>query len=52
MFGEGMKVAFIGSHQDLEGKYKEETRAQKETKIKCMIPPSLRPHVLRCGEKM
>ena len=50
--GKGMKVAFIGTHRDLEDKCKEETRAQKETKIKGMIPPSLRPHVLRCGEKM
>ena len=50
--GKGMKVAFIGTHRDQEGKCKEETRAQKETKIKGMIPPSLRPHVLRCGEKM
>ena len=50
--GKGMKVAFIGTHRDLEDECKEETRAQKETKIKGMIPPSLRPHVLRCGEKM
>ena len=50
--GKGMTVAFIGTHRDLEDECKEETRAQKETKIKGMIPPSLRPHVLRCGEKM
>ena len=50
--GKGMKVAFIGTHRDLEDECKEETRAQKETKIKGMIPSSLRPHVLRCGEKM
>ena len=50
--GKGIKVAFIGTHRDLEDECKEETRAQKETKIKGMIPPSLRPHVLRCGEKM
>ena len=50
--GKGMKVAFIGTHRDLEDVCKEETRAQKETKIKGMIPRSLRPHVLRCGEKM
>ena len=48
----GMKVAFIGTHRDVEGECKEETRAQKEKKIEGMIPPSLRPHVLRCGEKM
>ena len=48
----GMKVAFIGTHKDLEAGCTEETRAQKEKKIESMIPPSLRPHVLRCGEQM
>ena len=48
----GTKVAFIGTHKDLEADCTEETRAQKEKKIESMIPPSLRPHVLRCGEQM
>ena len=53
--GEGMdkgtKVAFIGTHRDLEATCTE-TREQKEKKLESMIPPSLRPHVLRCGEGM
>ena len=48
----GTKVAFIGTHKDLEADCTEETRAQKEKKIESMIPSSLRPHVLRCGEQM
>ena len=48
----GTKVAFVGTHKDLEADCTEETRAQKEKKIESMIPSSLRPHVLRCGEQM
>ena len=46
------KVAFIGTHRDLEADCTEETRDQKEKKLQEMITPLLRPHVLRCGEKM
>ena len=46
------KVAFIGTHRDLEANCTEETRDQKEKKLEEMIAPSLRPHVLRCGEGM
>ena len=49
--GKGTKVAFIGTHRDLEAGCAE-TREQKEKKLAEMIPPSLRPHVLRCGENM
>ena len=47
----GTKIAFIGTHRDLEADC-DETREQKEKKLAEMIPPSLRPHVLRCGENM
>ena len=47
----GTKVAFIGTHRDLEAN-SEETRAQKEKKLEEMVRPSLRPYILRCGEKM
>ena len=46
------KVAFIGTHRDLEADCTEETRDQKEKKLQEMVTPLLRPHVLRCGEKM
>ena len=46
------KVAFIGTHRDLEANCTEETRDQKEKKLQEMVAPLLRPHVLRCGEKM
>ena len=46
------KVAFIGTHRDLEADCTEETRDQKEKKLQEMVAPLLRPHVLRCGEKM
>ena len=49
--GKGTKVAFIGTHRDLEADCAE-TREQKEKQLAQMIPPSLRPHVLRCGENM
>ena len=48
--GKGTKIAFIGTHRDLEGECREETRAQKEEKLQEMIPPSLRQHVLRSGK--
>ena len=48
--GKGTKVAFIGTHRDLEESC-EEKRDQKEKKLEGMITPSLRPHVLRCGGK-
>ena len=48
--GKGTKIVFIGTHRDLEGKCREETRAQKEEKLHEMIPPSLRQHVLRSGK--
>ena len=47
--GKGTKIVFIGTHRDLEGECREETRAQKEEKLHEMIPPSLRQHVLRSG---
>ena len=43
------KLAFIGTHRDLESTCTGETRADKEKKLSTMIPPSLQPHVLRCG---
>lgn len=46
------KYAFIGTHRDEETHCTDETRADKEKKIEAMIPPSLRPHVLRYGEEM
>ena len=45
--GKGTNIVFIGTHRDLEGECREETRAQKEEKLQEMIPPSLRQHVLR-----
>ena len=44
------KLAFIGTHRDMEFTCTDETRADKEKKLAAMIPPSLRPHVLRCSE--
>ena len=44
------KLAFIGTHRDLEATCTDETRADKEIKLAAMIPPSLRPHVMRCRE--
>ena len=43
------KLAFIGTHRDLESTCTDETRAEKENKLSAMIPPSFRSHVLRCG---
>ena len=48
--GKGTKITFIGTHRDLEESCKEK-RDQKEKKLEGMITPSLRPHVLRCGDK-
>ena len=49
--GKCPKIAFIGTHKDLEHECKDENRAEKERKLLSIIPPNMRDHVLFCDEK-
>ena len=44
--GKCPKIAFIGTHKDLEDECKGENRAEKERKLLSIIPPNMRDHVL------
>ena len=44
--GKCPKIAFIGTHKDLEHQCKDENRAEKEQKLLSIIPPNMRDHVL------
>ena len=49
--GKCPKIAFIGTHKDLEHECKDENRAEKERKLLSIIPPNMKDHVLFCDEK-
>ena len=49
--GKCPKIAFIGTHKDLEHECKDENRAEKERKLLSIIPPNMRDHVLFCDAK-
>ena len=49
--GKCPKIAFIGTHKDLEHECKDENRAEKEQKLLSIIPPNMKDHVLFCDEK-
>ena len=48
--GKSPKIAFIGTHKDLEHECKDENRAEKERKLLSIIPPNMKDHVLFCDE--
>ena len=48
--GKCPKIAFIGTHKDLEHQCKDENRAEKERKLLSIIPPNMRDHVIFCDE--
>ena len=49
--GKCPKIAFIGTHKDLEHECKDENRAEKERKLLGIIPPNMMDHVLFCDEE-
>ena len=49
--GKCPKIAFIGTHKDLEHECKDENRAEKERKLLSIIPPNMKDHVLFCDAK-
>ena len=46
--GKCPKIAFIGTHKDLEHQCKDEDRAEKERKLLSIIPPNMMDHVIFC----
>ena len=49
--GKCPKIAFIGTHKDLEHECKDENRREKERKLLSIIPPNMKDHVLFCDAK-
>ena len=49
--GKCPKIAFIGTHKDLEDECKDENRAEKERKLLSIIPPNMMDHVIFCDEE-
>ena len=49
--GKCPKIAFIGTHKDLEHECKDENRKEKEQKLLSIIPPNMKDHVLFCDAK-
>ena len=49
--GKCPKIAFIGTHKDLEHECKDENRKEKERKLLSIIPPNMKDHVLFCDEE-
>ena len=49
--GKCPKIAFIGTHKDLEDECKSENRAEKERKLLSIIPPNMRDHVIFYDEE-